>query len=151
MLWTCQFQAVAYFGSANWEMAFEWQNVCDVICVKKKKQLHALNWHQFCLSSLENTETETHLIDVGKTKQNKKRTFELFNDDLLSAFFLNDKEKNNLHLLQTKWLHPYTHLLQSASRRIVSILWISSSMCDFPLCFHASSRTEPVNCKFKTF
>lgn len=43
-----------------------------------------------------------------------------------------------------------THLLQVASRRIVSILWISSSMCAFPLAFHASSRTEPVSCGFRT-
>lgn len=42
------------------------------------------------------------------------------------------------------------HLLQVASRRIVSILWISSSMCAFPLSFHASSRTEPVSCEFRT-
>lgn len=42
------------------------------------------------------------------------------------------------------------HLLQVASRRIVSILWISSSICAFPLSFHASSRTEPVSCQFRT-
>lgn len=42
------------------------------------------------------------------------------------------------------------HLLQVASRRMVSILWISSSICALPLSFHSSSRTEPVSCEFTT-
>lgn len=41
------------------------------------------------------------------------------------------------------------HLLQVASRRIVSILWISSSICASPFSFHASSRTEPVSFEFR--
>lgn len=67
-----------------------------------------------------------------------------------TLFFLTIFSINKDGLEFAHKMYSCTHLLQVASRRIVSILLISSSMCGFPLFFHASSRTEPVSCTFKT-